>query len=188
MDVAYKKFKILNLKFKILKIALIAIILVVSSSHYSFANSEYVLPYPSEMPGSKLYKFNLVKEKILKFWYFGDFGQFKYSLGQSDKYLVEAKILFEYKQYLLGFEALEKSNAYFKQTLPNLLEAQKKGKNINTNRNILAQASGKHIEVLGKIEQNVPVKFVWTPEKEASTTLNLKDLIKEAVGIRKKYL
>ena len=67
-----------------------------------FAESQYVLPYPSAMPGSFLYKLNLVQEEILRYWYFGDFGQFKYNLGLSDKYLVEAKTLFEYKQYLLA--------------------------------------------------------------------------------------
>lgn len=164
----------------------LAIMLILPRS--VFPASDYVLPYPSAMPGNKLYKLNLAKEKILKYWYFGDFGQFKYSLKQSDKYLVEAKTLFEYKQYLLAFEALDKSEVYFQQTLPNLVKAKQKRKNISVNRDILKLASLKHIEVLLEIKQNIPDKFVWVPEKSAPVALNLSEKIKESINSRKKYL
>ncbi len=40
------------------------------------AQSSYVLPYPSFMPGSIFYKIHRVGETMLKYWYFGNFGQF----------------------------------------------------------------------------------------------------------------
>src|SRR3989344_5431061 len=81
----------------------------------ALADSSYVLPYPSAMPGSNFYKLHVLYEQLSRYWYFGDFGQFKFSLRYADKYLVEAKILFEYKQYLLGYSALDKSNLYFQE-------------------------------------------------------------------------
>src|SRR3989344_9446436 len=96
-----------------------------------YAQSAYVLPYPSEMPGSRFYKAQEFVEKISKFWYFGNFGHFKYSLKNSDKYLVEAKTLFEYDQFLLGQKSLKKYNTYFSR-LPYYLEQSKtEGKDIS---------------------------------------------------------
>ncbi len=157
-------------------------------TNISYAASAYVLPYPSTMPGGISYKFHLVWEEVLKFWYYGDFGQFEYNLKESDKYLVEAKILFEYQQYLLGFAALQKSNDYFTKTLPFLERAKMTGKNITDNRQLLSSAAQKHIEVLEKMEQETPVVFVWNPEKAASSTLSIHQLIDTALKQREKDL
>lgn len=153
-----------------------------------YAQSSYVLPYPSAMPGNILYRFNLVKESLLKFWYFGDFGQFEYNLKKSDKYLVEAKILFEYQQYLLAFKSLEKSDDYFEKTLPYLLKAQKNEKNITVNKNLLKDAALKHIQILSRLAKDLPPTFIWTPEKDKPTTLNIKEKIDQSISIRAKYL
>lgn len=154
----------------------------------SYAESSYVLPYPSFMPGSPFYKLNLIKEEILKYWYFGNFGQFTYNLKQSDKYLVEAKTLFEYKQYLLGYQALKNSDNYFRQTLPYLLKAQAGGKEIIQKETILKEATLKHIEVLDLIKQQVPRQFVWRPEKSLPTTLNLHSEIEKSIKVKKQTL
>ena len=153
-----------------------------------FADSRYVLPYPSSMPGSFAYKLHLVYENISKYWYFGDFGQFDYNLKLTDKYLVEAKTLFEYKQYLLGYKALKKSNQYFINILPNLTRAEKNGKTIRNKKIIFTEASDRHIEVLRQIKKGVPDVFVWQPEKSASTTLDLEKTIDESIRLRGKSL
>lgn len=151
-----------------------------------FATSSYVLPYPSYMPGSVMYKVHLLLEKITRSWYFGDFGQFEYNLKQSDKYLVEAKTLFDYKQYLLGFKALEQSDKYFNNVYPNLMSAQRNGKNISVKIDLLKEASLKHVEELSLLKNQVPQSFLWKPEKVQSTNLNLKDAIEQSIKIRKK--
>ena len=153
-----------------------------------FAESSYVLPYPSSMPGSLSYKFHLVYENFSKYWYFGNFGQFKYNLKMADKYLVEAKTLFEYKQYLLGFKALQRSNLYFNQVYPHLIEAEKENKSIKNNLLLFKDASLKHMEVLNSFKLIVPKIFVWTPEKVPSSTLRLEELIDESIAIRKNDL
>ncbi|OGH08649.1 MAG: hypothetical protein A2152_03230 [Candidatus Levybacteria bacterium RBG_16_35_6] len=152
-----------------------------------YAQSNYVLPYPSSMPGSYFYKLHLIEEYFLKYWYFGDFGQFNYNLKESDKYLVEAKTLFEYKQYLLAYNSLKKSNKYFQNTFPYLLSAKDHGKNINDKTLLFKEAGKKHKEVLVKLKNEVPAEFNWTPEKEISQNLNLFDLIDESIKIREKY-
>ncbi len=148
------------------------------------AQSSYVLPYPSFMPGSTFYKLNLLKEKIMKYWYFGDFGQFNYNLKLSDKYLVEAKTLFEYKQYLLGYRALQKSDSFFVKILPAIVSVKINGKNIASKKRILEEASEKHIETLDAIRNNIPNVFLWQPEKSLPTTLNLEKIINRSIQLR----
>jgi len=150
-----------------------------------FAESSYVLPYPSFMPGSTLYVLHGVLEKFEKYWYFGNFSKFIYNLKLSDKYLVEAKTLFEYKQYLLGSKALEKSKTYFVAAYRSLGEAKKEGKNISQKEQLLKEAVGKHIEVLMQVKGIVPQYFKWTPEKDRSEELFLWKQIDEGVEIRK---
>ena len=102
---------------------LLVFFLYLSTSAY--AGSTYVLPYPSQMPGNKFYTINQVIEKYLTFWYFGNFGKSYYYQRLSDKYLVQVKTLFEYKQYLLAYKSLLKSNQYFEKIYPYLLSAKK---------------------------------------------------------------
>ena len=150
-----------------------------------FAESSYVLPYPSAMPGSIFYKLNLIQEELLRFWYFGDFGQFKYNLAQSDKYLVESKTLFDYKQYLLAYQALQKSDNYFKKIEPNLLSAKSNGKNTEDKEKLLREAAEKHIEELEKLKIVLPPAFEWKPEEQQSIILNFQEAIKNSIGARK---
>lgn len=151
-----------------------------------FAQSNYVLPYPSAMPGSSSYKVHLIIEKIEEYWYFGNLAQFTYNLKISDKYLVEAKTLFEYKQYLLGYKALQKSNFYFQNTKPFLTRAKSEGKDTGEKEKILKNAALKHQEVLQNIKLTVPDVFTWTPEKDHPTKLYLRNSIEESISLRKK--
>jgi CRISPR/Cas system-associated protein Cas5 (RAMP superfamily) len=157
------------------------------SSSTTFASSSYVLPYPSTMPGGVSYKVHLVWEAISKYWYFGDFGQFEYNLKESDKYLVESKTLFEYQQYLLGFNALQKSNEYFAQTLPDLEKAKKNGKDISNKREQLREAAAKHEEVLQKMKIETPITFTWNPEKASQSELPLHQRIDTLIQTAKQY-
>ena len=152
------------------------------------AESAYVLPYPSVMPGSIFYQLNLIQEEILKYWYFGDLGQFKYSLSQADKYLVEAKTLFDYKQYFLAYQALQGSDNYFKKIEPTVLSAKKNGKNTIDKEKLLKEAAGKHLEELTKLKQNLPATFEWKPEKQHPQTLNLQEAFGNSIKARQEVL
>lgn len=188
---ARTKFKVQGSKFKIMKLfGTIIFLLIFFSAMIKpvFAQSSYVLPYPSNMPGSISYNIHLIYENISKFWYFGDFGQFGYNLKMSDKYLVEAKTLFEYKQYLLGYNALKKSDKYFIDILPNLIKAKKNGKSILQKKSVLNEASRKHIETLDKMRTDTPDAFNWQPEKSVPTVLNLKQAIDESVRLREENI
>lgn len=152
------------------------------------AQSTYVLPYPSAMPGSTFYKIHRIYEDGMKYWYFGNFGQFKYNLKQSDKYLVEAKTLFEYRQYLLAANSLKKSDNYFKNINQYLVKAKNEKKNIDQKQNLLKEASLRHIEILNEISNDIPEIFTWQPEKSSPTVLNLKQLINNSIDVRKEVL
>ena len=166
------------------KIVVIALLFLIFFPPHVFAESDYVLPYPSSMPGNKLYLVEQLKDKFMQYWYFGNFGQCVYNLGQADKYLVEAKTLFEYKQYLLANQALQKSDYYF-QRAPFFLEnARKENKNISVQKTVFHDAARKHIEVLQKAESELPENFIWTPEKSSPTALHIKQIISKSIKIR----
>jgi len=166
------------------KVFLAAFLLFFFLTSKVFADSSYVLPYPSFMPGNKFYRLQEIKDTLLQYWYFGDFGQFTYNLKQADKYLVEAKTLFEYKQYLLAYTALQKSNKHFIKAPYYLEEAKKNHKNISENYKLLQEASRKHLEILNKLKKELPVNVTWSPEKATATELNLNNLINKAIKIR----
>lgn len=155
------------------------------SSSLSFADSAYVLPYPSAMPGSRFYALFEIKDRISQIFYFGDFGSFKYNLSQSDKYLVESKTLFEYSQYLLAEESLKKSDSYFLKITPGLISASNNGKVVSEKQNVLDNASLKHIEVLEKLKTELPSRFDWNPEKGQAKTIDIEKLIEESIKVRK---
>lgn len=146
------------------------------------------MPYPSVMPGSIFYKLNLIQEELLRLWYFGDFGQFKYNLSQSDKYLVEAKTLFDYRQYLLAHQALQKSDSYFKKIEPAILSAKRNDRNTIDKEKLLKEAAEKHIEELAKLKQNLPPTFEWKPERERPQILNLHEAFDSSIKARKEAL
>ena len=143
----------------------VSLLFIVRSVH-----AEYVLPYPSYMPGNKLYNLTRMIDKIENYWYFGPIAQTKYHLKLSDKYLVEAKTLFEYEQYLLAVDALSRSDSQF-----SALSASK----------IVREAAQKHREVLEALLSAVPSEFIWAPEKTAPTTLDIKGLLLRALTLRK---
>ena len=172
------------------KIFLFLFFFVISLAPVSsvFAESNYVLPYPSYMPGNFLYKPRLMLSKIAEYIYFGDFGKFDYSLKESDHYLVEAKILFEYKQYLLADQALKKSDAYFVKIRPSLLAAKRHGKNTSGREEILRNASDKHIETLFSLRGVLPQSYYWNPEQVAASTIEIRKNIDTSLRIRKEGL
>src|SRR3989344_5037059 len=167
---------------------ILATMLLLYTAKSSLAQSSYVLPYPPPMPGSFLYKIRLLSEQIQQYWYFGNFGQFSYNLKQSDKYLVQAKTLFEYEQYLLGEEALKKSDMYFKNSPKYLVKAKEENKNIDRLQKILKEAASKHIEVLNEIKTHVPEEITWSPEKSQPVKIFLRNKLTEAIYIRQSCL
>lgn len=168
-------------------IVLLLLLILFVPYHFAYAESVYVLPYPSFMPGSKIYAIHTRWEALMRFWHFGNFAQIDYNLHQSDKYLVEAKTLFEYKQYLLAVRSLEKSNSYFLQVPLYLDRAKKEKKDVSKKSALFKQASLKHDEVLNRVYLEAPETFNWQPEKKASSFLNLHEIINRAVAIRKQY-
>jgi len=148
----------------------------------------YVLPYPSYMPGNKLYKLSRILDKVQGFWSWGTIAQERYHLELADKYLVEAKTLFDYQQYLLAVDALQRSNQQYQLVRPSVLNAQKQGIDTKDIQYTFTASEEKHEEVLDTIKQEVPPVFIWTPEKDKPTNLPLDQLIDEAVEIRKKEI
>jgi hypothetical protein len=148
------------------------------------AQAEYMLPYPSYMPGNKLYRISRLLDRAKQPLYFGSIASYKYHLALSDKYLVEAKILFEYKQYLLATDALKRSDEQFKQAPHHLARAEGEGKDIRVLSAQFREAATVHKTVLVRLQAFVPETFTWEPEKATPTVLALHDLLDESIRIR----
>lgn len=143
------------------------------------------MPYPGVMPGNKLYILSDFLDTAKGWYTFGDIALFKYNLAQSDKYLIEAKILGEYGQYPLALKSLFKSDYYFIQARRNLKNASENMKNISVISKVYDSASEKHISILVGLKNMVPESFVWKEEKKSEENLDLEEHISESIKIRK---
>jgi len=147
-------------------------------------HADYVLPYPSYMPGNKLYKVSRILDILENYWNFGAVAQTKFHLELADKYLVEAKTLFEYKQYLLATDALNRSDNQFSSLPVHLVSVKNEGVDTTQLHQTIQEAAVKHTDVLEALLAVTPVTFNWTPEKSQPTMLDVHALIQQAIAIR----
>lgn len=146
--------------------------------------SDYVLPYPSSMPGSKTYKIHQIWDKFQEYWHFGNLAKYKYYLKTSDKYLIEVKTLFEYKQYYLATQALSKSDDYFNKAALSLLDARTEPKDLTKKIEEINSAKEKHIEVLNQLSEYLPDKIEWQEENKEKVDLEIEFLLNTSVKQR----
>lgn len=158
---------------------------LILSQKYSFASSSYVLPYPGHMPGNKLYIVDQAIDKVQHFLSFGNISQFKQHLAVSDRYLVEAKTLFEYKQYKLAMTSLQKSDENFVKLYPLLKKSQKQGVNTEDKEKLLTEASVRHREVLIELLLKTPSEFTWEDERSQPVKLQIHKKINNSIKLHR---
>jgi hypothetical protein len=139
------------------------------------------------MPGNKLFKVSRILDSLGYWWHWGSFSQVKYHMGLSDKYLVEAKTLFEYKQYVLALEALRLSDSHMAQTPIYIAEAKKEGKQADAFESLFKEQLEVHMRILVGLQQVLPVTFEWAPEKQSPTTLALFDDLNKSLHLRSSF-
>ncbi len=152
--------------------------------HLALVRAEYVLPYPSFMPGNTMYRVSRITDTLKGYWHWGTIAQIRYHLGLSDKYLVEAKTLFEYKQYLLATDALVRSDEALAGIVSLMEQGTREGKDMSGQKTILIEAMKTHISTLAYMKQWLPDEFQWTPEKEEATDLAIGTLIDASLQTR----
>lgn len=165
----------------------IVFFVILTSTFFLWVNSVsavYVLPYPSYMPGNKVYKISRLVDTIKQYWCFGNIAQIKYHMALSDKYLVEAKTLFEYNQYLLAVDALHRSNIQFSLIPAHIAAAKQEGKDTSIFEVMVGNEAEKHIEVLHSLLDSMPRNFTWVPEKSASVDLDIRTELENSLEIR----
>ncbi len=156
--------------------------------HLSPVSAEYVLPYPSFMPGNKMYRVSRIMDTLKHYWYRGTIAEIRYRLGLSDKYLVEAKTLFEYKQYLLATDALARSDAALAGMTSLIEQGTGEGKDMSGQKTVLIEAMKTHLSVIESMKQWLPSEFQWTPEKAAATDLSIGFMLDTSMQIRNTLL
>lgn len=129
--------------------------------------ADYALPYPSFMPGHKLYKVSRLLDELKKYWYWGEIASSKYHLALSDKYLIEAKTLFEYKQYPLALDALSRSDREFQKIA-----------------SASSQAKEAHILLITNLLTDLPITFIWQDERRPPIMLELHAALGRSLEIR----
>lgn len=154
--------------------------------HLSLIHAEYVLPYPSYMPGNTLYRISRIIDTVKNYWYWGTIAQIKYHIGLSDKYLVEAKTLFEYKQYLLATDALQRSDKELSGLSTRISEGIREGKDMSSQKSILSDSMQVHMATLELMKKQLPSEFQWTPEKAAATNLSIGFMLDTSIQLRQK--
>lgn len=164
------------------KILIVSFIVLLITS--SVKASEYVLPYPSYMPGHKLYNVSYFLDFLKQYWHWGTLASIMYRMNLADKNLVEAKTLFEYKQYLLALDALQRSNSNVSFFIPLLVKARDEGKDIHQMNTLVMRELESHITILDTVQRVVPDTFLWRPEKLPPTQLDLYKDITDAIAIR----
>lgn len=137
------------------------------------AHAAYVLPYPSVMPGSRFYRVSRILDEIKRYWHWGNLTSYRYEMGQSDKALIEAKTLFEYRQYQLALAALDRSNTALLRVPETLIRADREGKNIQQYIREFAEAMDEHKRILSAIIGEVPGEYTWSPENSDPKPLYL---------------
>lgn len=164
-------------------LAVIFIFYLLSFIIHPYAEATYVLPYPSYMPGNKAYKVSRIIDTISFYWYRGNIAQVKYHLNLSDKYLVESKTLFEYKQYLLGVDALRRSSEEFQKLPRYVAGGEGEHKDMTSLISLIHEAGKEHVRVLERMQEESPAEFRWTPEKTSPSDLSLHSDIQQAIAV-----
>ncbi|MFZ2025215.1 MAG: hypothetical protein WAV51_02965 [Microgenomates group bacterium] len=150
--------------------------------------AEYVLPYPSFMPGNKIYRVSRMMDTLKNYWNWGTIAQIKYHLSLSDKYLVEAKTLFEYKQYLLAADAITRSDAALVDITSLIEKGMREGKDMSVQKTIVVEAMKTHVSTIEYMKQWLPNEFQWIPEKAVATDLSIGVMLDTSIQIRNTLL
>lgn len=145
------------------------------------AETEYVMPYPGVMPGNKFYKVAEIVAYARGWWSVGNFSQFVYNLSRADIKLIEAKTLFEYKQYLLASKAIDRYKNHLRRAYTHLGKARLEGKNTTEKRQLFTAAIRKHREILEAIKREQPETFLWEAEKSTPQLINIKEMLDDAI-------
>lgn len=165
----------------------VIIILLILNTLYLIPDTvyaDYVLPYPSYMPGNKLYRVSRIADTLKQYWYFGSIASFRYHLELADKYLVEAKTLFEYKQYVLAIDALKRSDREIVVLPLWIAKAKSEGKDASGLVEKGQNATLKHQEMLNMLIGILPEEYLWEPEKAQAIPLAIKSHLLEAAALR----
>lgn len=144
----------------------------------------YTLPYPSYMPGHTLYTPRILWDQVMEWWHFGSISKTKYHLALSDRYLVEAVTLLEYKQYLLAVSALSHSNTHFISSVLYARDVVDEQKDKGLQATILKEAGKEHTRVLTVQAETFVENITWSAEHEDPVTLELPFLLRQSLIIR----
>jgi len=123
-------------------------------------------------------------DKVRGIWSFGNIAQLKYRMSLADKYLVEAKILFEYKQYVFAVDALKKSSTEIGMITPFVQNAQQKGIDMRQFRKLICEQMVVHQSVISALSVGLPESYIWQEEKKNAVDLPINILLNEATAVR----
>jgi hypothetical protein len=114
----------------------------------------YDLPYPGILPGSPLYVFKSLRDKVLELVTVDPAKKSEFFLLQSDKFLSSSLLLFKEGDTKLGEESLNKSQDSLEKAVEALILAKKSEKNINDMPSKIKTSAAKQKQEITNISEN----------------------------------
>ncbi len=111
----------------------------------------YELPYPGILPGSPLYIFKSIRDKISETLTTNPLRKSDFYLLQADKRLSGALLFYKQGDVKLADESLKKSQIYLEKSIDKLIEAKKSQENVSDTYAKIKSSSAKQkqeIEIL----------------------------------------
>lgn len=115
----------------------------------------YYLPYPGILPDHPLYAIKMVRDKIWLWLTTNMQKKAEVELLFADKRLGAGKVLIEGNKVSLGITTIEKAEKYLEQSINQLEEAAKQGKDVKIQVEKIKIASLKHQEVIGRLRESL---------------------------------
>ena len=130
------------------------------------SNSEYQLAYPGILPDHKLYFVKMIRDRIWSWLVAGNEEKAEFFLLMADKRLAAAKALVEKNKPELGAITAAKAERYYQRAVEQTMKLEGPERTRMLMR--LDVAGTKHTEVMGGLEQHLPItaEAAWNLAKE----------------------
>jgi hypothetical protein len=151
---------------KILLIPLLLMVLVA----VPVSAQESRLADPGMLPGDTFYFLNTLFEGIGNMFTFGEVNKAERALALAERRLAEAEALTDRGKFELAAETTARYEGKLREARTRATNARQNGKDVDEIEAHIAEATGKHLEVLARVLEGVPEEAKASIERAMETT------------------
>lgn len=115
----------------------------------------YELPYPGILPGTPLYGFKMLRDRISDLLTSSPLKKSNFYLLQADKRLAATLMLYKNGNEKLAGETLSKGVSYLEKSYNKMVEAKKSGESVSDVYQKVKTSSAKHKEEIEELQKTV---------------------------------